>query len=188
MLKLITPPAALPVDLTEVKMHLRVTHNEEDSLIVSYMAAATARLDGAEGYLGRCLLPQTWEYTQAHFSGPIRLPLPPCQSIDAITYTDTTGTAVVLDPAAYEVAGLSTGESAIIYPLNGWPATASRPDAVKIRFTAGSDTVPEPIRTAILARVLHLYDNRDSVVIGESAGVMPMGEEDLIQNYRGWAF
>ena len=188
MLKLITPPAALPVDLTEVKMHLRVTHDEEDSLIVSYMAAATARLDGAEGYLGRCLLPQTWEYTQARFSGPIRLPLPPCQSIDAITYTDTTGTAVVLDPAAYDVAGLGNGEGAIIYPLNGWPATASRPDAVKIRFTAGSDTVPEPIRTAILARVLHLYDNRDSVVIGESAHLMPLGEEDLILNYRGWGF
>lgn len=188
MLKLITPPAALPVTLTEAKAHLRVTHDEEDQLIHTYMAAATARLDGAEGYLGRCLLPQTWEYTLARFTGPIRLPLPPCQSIDAITYTDTTGTAVVLDPAAYDVAGLGTGEGAIVYPLDGWPATASRPDAVKIRFTAGSDTVPEPIHAAILKRVLHLYDNRDSVVIGESAGVMPLGEEDLIRNYRAWVF
>ncbi len=188
MLKLITPPISFPVSLAEAKDQLRVTHDEEDSLIETYIAAATQRLDGAEGYLGRCLLRQTWEYTAERFSGPMRLPLPPCQSIDSITYTDASGQPVTLDPAAYEVAGLDSSEGAIIYPVAGWPPTARRPDAVKIRFTAGSDFVPEPIRAAILGRVLHLFDNRESVVIGESANVMPLGEEDLIRNYRAWAF
>ena len=191
-LRLITPPAVLPVSLEDAKDHARVAHPEEDHMIEGYMAAATERLDGAEGYLGRALITQVWELTLDHFPPRLNLPLPPCQSIDAISYIAPDGATDTLDPASYTATGLGSVSGATILFDSGKPATASRPDAVTILFTAGfGDTaadVPAPIRTAILNRVATIYDNRDSVVIGESARVMPLGEDDLITPYRVWGF
>jgi uncharacterized phiE125 gp8 family phage protein len=191
-LRLITPPAVLPVPLQMAKDHARVAHLEEDHMIEGYIAAATERLDGAEGYLGRALITQVWELTLDHFPLRLRLPLPPCQSIDAISYITPDGATEDLDPASYTATGLGGVSGATILFATGKPATASRPDAVAIRFTAGFGStpaaVPAPIRTAILNRVVTMYDNRESVVIGESARVMPLGEDDLITPYRVWAF
>ena len=191
-LRLITPPTALPVTIEEARDHTRVAHAEEDHLIVGYIEAATERLDGAEGYLGRALLTQVWELTLDHFPPHLRLPLPPCQEIDFINCIAPDGTVKELAPAAYTVAGLMDVSGATILFHGSSPATASRPDAVTIRFTAGygstPGSVPAPIRAAILKRVATMYENRDSVVIGESARVMPLGEDDLITPYRVWGF
>ena len=190
--RLITPPFDRPVTLEEAKDHTRVAHPDEDTMIDACIAAATERLDGAEGRLGRALIIQTWGLTLDGFPAQLRLPLPSCQEIDAITYIAPDGTVKELATPAYTVAGLGTVSGATILFASGRPATASRPDAVTIRFTAGFGSepadVPAPIRTAILNSVAHMYDNRDSVVIGEPARVMPLGEDDLITPYRVWAF
>ena len=191
-LRQITPPAALPVALQEARDHLRVDHTAEDSLIEGYIAAATDRLDGAEGYLGRALITQVWELALDSFPTQLRLPLPPCQAIEAISYIAPDGTADTLDPASYIATGLGSATGAILLFPNGTPPTARRPDAVTIRFTAGfgtaAATVPAAIRAAILARVAHMYEHRESVVTGETARELPFGEDDLITPWRMWAF
>ena len=74
-LRLVSPPTLPVVTLDEVKAHLRVDFEDEDSLIQGYIDAAVAYLDGADGVLGRALSPQTWEVT---YSGSIGdLPLAP---------------------------------------------------------------------------------------------------------------
>ena len=58
---LITPPTSPVVDLTDLRRHLRVDHDEDDLLIVGLERSAVAHLDGWTGILGRCILRQTWQ-------------------------------------------------------------------------------------------------------------------------------
>lgn len=186
MLTLITPAAELPVSLDEAKLHLHVDFDDDDASIAAMIASAVMRLDGPDGYLGRCLRPQQWRLDLPNLRGigAIVLPLPPCQSVDAVTITDETGTETAIDPTTYRVIGIGSTEKARVLPLASWPMNQS----ISITFTAGYIVTPEPIRSAILLRVGHLYENRESSVIGESAISLPLGEDDLIRNYRVWGF
>jgi hypothetical protein len=56
MLRLVTLPNKSVLTHDEAKAHLRV----DDTLITALIAAATARLDGRDGILGRCLRSETW--------------------------------------------------------------------------------------------------------------------------------
>ncbi|RHZ98858.1 phage gp6-like head-tail connector protein [Cereibacter sphaeroides] len=181
MLKQITPPTELPVPLAEAKARLRIDHNEDDAILETYIRAATERLDGPNGYLGRAITPQVWEITLDRFTGPIRLPLPPCREVTSVAYVAADGSTVTLDPAAYIVAGLGSDEGAVIHPATGWPATATHPEAVTVRFSCGYTTVPEPIRMAILERLSQSYD-------GDEEDLVPGREEDLTRNLRVWSF
>jgi uncharacterized phiE125 gp8 family phage protein len=180
-----TAPAQAPVTLAEVKAHLRVDHSDEDAGIASFIVAATQRFDGRDGLLGRCLITQTWKLTLDRFSAEIAIPLPPCQSIGAITYADSDGVIRTLSPSDYTVFGLGSADGAFVRPAFGktWPATRDVPEAVAITFIAGYGAnpadVPEPIRAAIKARVGSLYEDREST-----------DEEDIdfIRNHKAWSF
>jgi len=182
MLELITQDFDLPVPLHEARLHLRVDHDDEDLMIDSYIRAASARLDGPDGYLGRCLTPKVWRLGLNQLRGTITLPLPPCQEVTSITYADRNGDVQTLANASYRVRGI--GDVACITPIGSWPDT----DSASITFTAGYTVVPDPIRAAILLRVAHMYEHRESVVIGESVAGLPLGEDDLLRNFRLWSF
>lgn len=188
-------PATDPVTLAEVKAHIRVDHTAEDDRIAEYILAATQRLDGRDGSLGLCLITQSWALTLDAFTAEIAIPLPPCQSIDAITYVDPDGVTQTLDAGAYQAFGLGSADGAKVRPAYGtsWPAIRNQPDAVAITFTAGfgdnASDVPEPIRTAIKMRVGHLYEHRESVIVGSGfVTETPDGAEDFVRNFRAWTF
>jgi uncharacterized phiE125 gp8 family phage protein len=195
MLTLDTPPATDPVTLEEVKAHIRVDHTDEDAAITDMVQAATQRLDGRDGVLGLCLITQTWTLTLDDFTAEIAIPLPPCQSIDAIRYVDPDGVTQTLDAGAYQAFGLGSADGAKVRPAFGtsWPAIRSQPEAVAITFTAGfgddPGDVPEPIRTAIKMRVGHLYEHRESVTLGTGFITdTPDGAEDFVRGFRTWTF
>ncbi|WP_027556238.1 head-tail connector protein [Bradyrhizobium sp. Cp5.3] len=57
--------------------------------------------------------------------------------------------------------------------------TASDPDA---------DTTPAPVNEAVLQLTAHLYENRESSLIGATAQSLPFGFLDLLAPYRAFAF
>lgn len=67
--------------------------------------------------------------------GPVVLPFPPLISIVSVSYVDAEGRAQTMPDADFHVryAGLACG----VTPVDAWPATASRPEAVRIRYVAG---------------------------------------------------
>ena len=71
---LVTPPSTEVVSLADLKAHLRVTSSIEDDLIASLGNAARAYLDGWNGVIGRCIMPQTWKVTA--LAGEVTLPFP----------------------------------------------------------------------------------------------------------------
>lgn len=193
-LTLITPPAVEPVSLSEMKAHLRVDIDEEDALISGLIRAATAKLDGRTGRLGRCLILQQYRLSLAAFPDEIAIPLAPVQSIDRVEYVDATGMPRVLDADTYRVVGLADENGTTVFrPYGGaWPRSAGGPEAVQITFTAGygeaAEDVPDQIRQAIRMHVAHLYDNRAAVASGNGpVQQVPLGYEDLISAYTTWA-
>ena len=180
----ITPPERV-VTRDQAKLHLRVDGDDDDTLIDAFIDAATAHIDGPDGWLGRAIGEQTLEAGLDGFIyDPISLPYPPVIAVTGIVYDDTTGVERVLDPAIYEirdgVIGTAWGKS--------WPSTrayrgSSR--SVRIRYRAGYETVPAAIVVAILLMVGDMYRNRETAGSGVLSKVpMSVSADALLQPFR----
>ena len=87
--KVIAGPAKEPLTLEEAKRFLRITTNAEDDDVLAIVAAARKRIErGTE----LALITQTVEVKLDGFWGAyaLELPMPPLQSVEAITYVDRT--------------------------------------------------------------------------------------------------
>lgn len=193
-LKLVTGPSAV-VTLAELKKHVRAEDfTDDDDYLQTLAEVATGWIDaGEDGWLGRAIGTQTWDYVldafptgTAPFGGGIKLPFPPLQSVTSVTYVSPdTGLDVTLtDGTDYEVDLYST-PGWVMPGEDGWPTPMETINAVKVRFVAGYTTVPRTIRHAIKLMVGHLYKNRESTT-AERPGILPMGAEALLLPHRFW--
>ena len=188
-LKLITGPTLEPITLTETKDHLRVDSTDDDALISALITAVRQNIDGRDGWLGRALMPQTWDYALDTFPADayLELPLAPVQSITSITYTDTDGAAQTFGSGNYALgADLDWSPRVNLGYDKSWPSTRTIPDAVTVRFVAGyanAASVPAPIKAALLMMIGHLYEHRESVADKDLSEV-PMAVHSLLMPYR----
>lgn len=192
-LALFTAPGTEPVTLIEAKAHLRVDSADDDTLINALIAAARQHIDGRDGWLGRALMTQTWDYTLDAFPSDdfIGLPLAPVQSITSIAYTDTDGASQTFSSGDYALgADLDWSPRVNLGYGKSWPSTRDIPDAVTVRFVAGYSTaadVPGPIKAALLMIIAHLYAHREAV-IDKALSEVPMAVTSLLMPYRRmWA-
>lgn len=191
-LTLVTAPAALPISLEDVKLHARVDSNDEDERIKSFIEAAVERLDGRDGQLGICLITQQWKLTLDAFANAIALPLPPCQSVESITYVDDDGATQTLGEGTYQVTGLRSIDGAKVHLAYGasWPSVRAIPEAIAITFTAGfgddEDAIPEAIRTDIAMCAARLYENREGMPDPDASA--SYDSDELTRNYKQFVF
>lgn len=161
-------PAEMPVSLAETKAHLQVTTTDDDALIEALIAAATQRLDGWSGLLGRCLIHQSWRIGLAAWpsSRIIRLPFPDISEV-TVSYFDIdnveqTVATVLIERLEDERGSLIRFRQAFDFP----PLYPDRSDPVGVTMVAGygvdGDAVPAPIRQAVLLSVQHIYGLRNS--------------------------
>lgn len=176
----ITPPSAYPVTLDEVKTYCVVDFDDDDTLLQSLIAMA---VEHVQGILGRQLMGATYELHLSAFpAGELFLSPPPVTEVQSITYLDTDGASRTF---ANWQAFLSSDRPHIA-PLASWPAVQTDPEAVKIRFTAGSDTVPnERARLAIMALVAHWYEHRTPT--DGNAREVPHHVTRLLNGARNWS-
>lgn len=198
-----TAPLIEPVTLQEAKDHLRVDHDDEDTLIGGLIAAAVAHFDGS-GVLGRAMITQTWaqwvpqspawvhwgDVLACGASNPVRLNVGPFQSLVSVEYYDTENALQTADLADFEIR--LDGDFVTVQPKKNsvWPPAYLRQDAIKISYTAGyGDTaaeVPASVRHAILLTLAHWYEHREAVVQG-SYNELPLAVSSLIGVERvGW--
>ncbi len=164
----IVAPSAEIVTLAEVKEQARVLHGDDDAMLVSYRNEAVGWLDGWTGALGRALAPQTWEMALDAFPCTgIRVALGPVIDVTEIRWRDATGTAAVLDPAAYRVTKLDG--RAMIDPVAAWPSTGLFRDAVRVTWTCGQPVaeIPAPVKLAARLLAAHWYDHRAATDVPE---------------------
>lgn len=187
-LELITGPDLEPIELTEAKQHLRVEHDDEDTLIERYVAAARM---WAEDYTRRALISQSWRQVLEDFpsgNGEIRTMKGRMISVERIQYQDSAGDTQQLHAPADSP--IVTGNVQIIAsnehygrirPSFGltWPSTRDEMASVQIEFTTGFGTTPEdmppPLLQALLYRVTDFYEFRGTIDLKSNAGVMSSG-------------
>lgn len=151
----VTPPDLPVVELQALKDHLRVVHNDEDSLIASLEAQAVAHLDGYRGILGRCIMPQTWRETFGHW-GNLRLALPDVTEA-TVTYLDAAG-----DEHPAEASELH-------HDALGAYVVASGPQASRVIVTYDCELPADALPTVQAAVKLHVAMNYEDREGGDAA-------------------
>lgn len=169
-----TPPAYLPLTLSEVKLHLRETETVEDTLIAAFIGAA---VDTCQQITGRSLMAQAWKLTVDDFADEIALPWPQVQAVQSVQYKDADGATQTLASSVYELAG----DKVCLMPGQEWPAVRGGSGSVWINYTAGYSAgneaaqqaaVPYGIKAWLLLTIGTLYANRESVQTGVSVAAL----------------
>jgi len=181
--RLVTAPDSTPVSLADVKAHLGLGPgaHPHDAEITGYIESVTETLDGWRGWLGRCIVDQTWaqDFEGWPCAYAFGLPFPDCRSA-VVTYRDAAHASQTLTASAHS-APLSTplGGCVFLYSDAVLAALSSRPAPVTVTFTAGfgdQATVPRAIKQAIMLEVGALYAKRGaSDVTIKSESVVGVG-------------
>lgn len=184
----VTAPAIDIIAIDDVMAHCRVDSADEVILLQSLTDAATSHVDGYSGILGRALIQQEWQQDFSGFGDVMRLPLGPLIAVSSVTYYDTSNVLRTLSAAVYAAYSDGRGPYIALAPDQVWPATYSRPDAVRATWTAGygttADTVPAAIRAAVKLMIGHWYENREAAVIGAPVASLPMAVDALLSPFR----
>ena len=198
-LRLITPPTAEPVALADFKNILRIPAMDTswDSTLNIFLKAAR---EACENYCRIALVTQTWLARLDSFpSVPLRydrngypqilLPKPPFQSIDSISYVDTSGAvqALTRDPSygvnlaapfyGYQLEpGGGIMPAAITPPwARPWPPQRMVPANVTIQFRSGYGgplTVSMSANSAVLSSPGFTFNPDDAPQITGDTGTL----------------
>lgn len=191
-LKLVQKPSAAAVSLEVAKSHLRVTFDDDNTIISSFVDAAA---DAAQKFMGRAIKPQVWDFVTDEFPDDedfIEIPLPPLIEVIGIYYKDAVGVEQTLDSAEYFVDSITEPGRIYIKDNYSWPTTSENEGSVRVRFRCGyndtdspqDSTVPASITSAILLYLGSIYENRESVVVGAPPIEVPWSWEALLRQYR----
>lgn len=185
--KLKTAPTVEPVTLAEAKLHLKLDSDTTDDTLITALIVAARQ--AAENYTGRAFINQTWEYATDEFPDEeMTLRPAPLSSITSITYVDANGATQTLSTSVYDANTYDAPGCAFLRYGQCWPSARDVENSILITFVAGygssASSVPAPVKAAILLTVGHLYEHRESVIIGTTAAEMPQSASWLLDPYR----
>ena len=192
-LVLSSAPTKEPISLLEAKVFCRIELEEksEDDLVNGLITAARQY---AEEVTRRAFITQTWKlYLDDWPSGDyISIPLPPLQSVSSIKYTDSDGDVTTWDTSDYIVDTDSEPGRVVLAYGEEWPTDTLYPsNPIEIIFVAGygddASDVPRALRQAMFIDIADLYENRESVVIGQTVNHL-FGATRLYWPYRIFSF
>ncbi|MCZ0935095.1 MAG: phage head-tail connector protein [Gemmatimonadetes bacterium] len=190
MLTVVTVPAVQPIELADVKAHLRITGSREDDTLGRYIAGSVSAL---EERLRRSLITRRYALEVPAWPGDewpidaasvrlrrcvddregqrLRLPRPPIQRLVAVETVTADGTATALT-------GLLLVDGAILRPDTGWPELATG-DRIRVTFEAGhgasASTMPADVQHALRLYVGDMYLNREpSTASPDAPGTMAL--------------
>ncbi len=161
-LTLLVPPASEPITLAEAKLFLRLDDDAEDALVSDLIRAARASVERATG---RSLILQEWQYT-LYGTAPARLVLPrgPVSALVSVATLQADLSETALAAEHYQQQGNEL--RFLQLPVH---------HGVRIAYRAGAASaaaVDEPLRHAVRALVLHLYEARDDTALPSSVAAL----------------
>lgn len=183
-----TGPAVEPMTTAEAKTHLRVDFSDDDTYIDTLIASARVAL---ENETNRKLITQTWDWYQDRFSSvSIRLPFGSLQSVTSVKYTDSDDVESTVTSTVYDVVTWEDPGRVTLAYNQQWPtATLRSAGGVVTRFVCGygvAADIPTPLIQAMKLTIGHLYENRESVMVGQglTAIELPQAAKALAYPYR----
>ena len=156
-------PTVLPVSLDELKTRLKIDHVDEDSIIQSYLEAAT---EYAQEYQWSQLITATYVERFDRFPCCICLQRNPVQSVTSVSYVDTSGnTQTLVANTDYTVDIYSKPARIIPAYSKWWPATRCHINDVIVTYVAGygdsQANVPDEIKHALMLKASQQYMSCD---------------------------
>ena len=183
-LERIKDPALEPVLVAGLKSHSVVPFDDDDDYLRALIKTAREQV---ENDTGRVLINQEWRLQLECFVSEIKLPSSPVSSVISVKYRDIDGIEQTLPVADYSF-GRRYGEGRLCPSYgNVWPGTRTGLGAVTIDYIAGwgadPESVPMPLRHAIMIMAEHLYENRGLAIAGTTVSQVPMSYQSLIDPY-----
>lgn len=186
-LKLITPPAAQPLHVNDVRQHLKQDITDDDNLIAVYLGAA---VEFAQMQTQRQFITARYQYILDGFPGPslmgvpigqafaipahaIQLPRSPVSQVVNIQYTAMDGTTQTMPSGDYFVN--YTGDPVCITPVFGkiWPISLPQIGSVKVNFDAGFMAVFTASGNNITVNGWKALVVGDNIRLSNSGGTLP---------------
>ena len=158
-------PKAEPLNLEEVKLHLRINPGDTSEDIDILAPLISAAREYCENYCGKSLAEQTIT-VYSEMSGTLALPRGPVISVDSVTVDGET---------VEYTADVRRGT-----------VTVNKPGAT-ITYTAGYEEVPCLVRQAMLLLIGHWYANREATAQSAPAEI-GMAVRAMLNQYKGWWF
>lgn len=179
-----------PVTATEAKLHCRIDHATEDTLIDRLIEVARQQ---CEDIAQRAFITRTYTAYLDRWPGAwFELPYPPLIAVTSIKYYDDAGSAAVTYASSnYQVDAHSEPGRVALKTNLSWPSVTLRDlNGVEIIYTAGygaAADVPDRYKAAMLLMIGHLYEHRESVLVEQGVSVtqLPQGVYDLLFMDRG---
>jgi uncharacterized phiE125 gp8 family phage protein len=196
-LKVLTAATVEPVSLSDMKLHLRVDHSTDDSLISALISGAR---DYVERQTRRTLVHTTYRQTMDWFpDGPIELLRSPASTtavggsysyaMPRIRYYDINGDLQTLTHAGgdFELDLDNNPPRLQLTPMDTWPNTENgKANAVEVDYVAGfgatAASVPALLVQCIKLLVGHWYENRSAVQPG-FGGEVPLAVDSILKIY-----
>jgi uncharacterized phiE125 gp8 family phage protein len=183
---LVAPPEAEPLTAAEAEEHLRLEAGQGGAAVARLIRTARQHV---ERVTSRALVTQTWELVLDRFpsSSEIRLGKGSLLEVASVKYLAAAGALEqTLAAAEYQVDTARVPGRIVRVPGSSWPATADRINAVRVQFDVGfgeAAAVPEPIRAAMLLLVGHLYEHRESEIVGTITSPLQFAVNALLAPY-----
>lgn len=176
MLNLTTPSTTYLVTLQQLKAHLAIDVDTEDTRLT--LLLATTR-DFIERETNICWTSQVWTQTEEGFPIALKLKKTPVSSL-AISYYNTSNVLTTWNSSNYYLLG--NNQAAVVLPVDDFPQTYDRPNAVSCAITTGT-TVPPTIQQACLLLAAHWNEHREAEIQG-SITEIKIGFDRLVRSYR----
>lgn len=170
---MIEVPAREPITLGEAKQHCRVDVNQDDALIMVYIAATRELCERITGLaLARQVVADEWDiWPPARFS----LRIQPVQEIVAIRYILPDGVEQTVSPSIFEFSqGLPS--SVALRSNQTWPDSTLRSQSgVLVEYVAGfARELTFTAASGVFTCVNHGLSNHQDVLV-RSSGTLPSG-------------
>lgn len=175
------PPGAEPLTLEETRLHLRISHDAEDSLISGLITTARMLCEQVTGmalinrdyslwldcWPGQENLPW-WdgmrEGVRSRHAQAVLLPRPPLCAVKEICIYDPSGAAEIFPAERYYVDTLRRPGRIVLQDGQSTPQPARIANGIEIRYTAGFGTAPQAVpamlRQGMKQLVAYMYENR----------------------------
>jgi uncharacterized phiE125 gp8 family phage protein len=186
-----------PVTYNEIKAHLRLIDDVDQSYVNALVALAT---DVAEEYCNRAIRAQSYimYLDNCPAEAAVRVPYPPLRSVTHIKYLNESGVLTTLATSEYNVDIINEPGRIILSPTStGWPLCQYyTPNSFIVTYAAGWATVaevPEAIKAAIRMMVANYHEHRSEIAEIQNASVSKpwfavLGVERLLNLYKIPAF
>lgn len=163
---IVTQPTLDVITITEAKQHLKVDHDDEDTLLSLYVKGC---VKCAEDYRQSAIMSTQYELWTDQFYSPISLQKHPVSAINSVKYYDEDNTLQTVSSSDYILQYFKQPCALEFTEDFDYPDVHSRQFPVVVNFNAGylaASSVPATIKLGILNQLGNQFEFRQWIQAG----------------------